>query len=718
MTESATPSPSEDDQLAAVIGRLDAGARELIGRMWTRPASKPLALMPGIAAAFAALEAEGLAIDEVDAGGGRVVVLTRLGQDVARELRRLGDAAPPPPPPAPSLKALKGGLDTPRMERAPAPAEAAPPRDEGRGGGGGGRRRRPEREPGEIYPGCPVQALGVHGKMFFYLDLLGQLHAVDNHTKDRMRALFGGRSDLLMGAWPTWSKGEEPKVIGWKQEDAAAAMQRACAEKGVWNAFERVRGLGAWPDQDGGVALHCGDAILYGGAWRAPGEIDGYVYPSASRIPKPLDEAPSAAHASELLGLLETWKWLRGDLDAYLLLGWICGAMFGGAIDWRPLAWITGDKGTGKSTVQKLIRHVMGGEGAILQSTDATEASIRQFLMQSTVPVALDELEAEADNRRAHAVIKLARQAASGGVVLRGGADHVGQEFRARSAFLFSSILIPPLLDQDISRIALLELLPLERGETSPSIEARRWGQVGRGLRAQLLSQWDRLQPTLELYRQALHRAGHDARGCDQFGTLLAMADLAMQASLPDAERCESWASRLSATAIGDQTDQLSDWQRMVAHLMGQHLDMWRGGDRYTLGTWILAAAGLLENPDPIKAQNALPAYGLRVTGRGETARLVMANNHPGLAKLFEGTHWGAGGGQKGVWAQAAKRIPGSTSTGVLRFAGVPTRAYEFSLSSVPDFFETRAPRSEPAEQVFSQDQRPAPAPANPDDFA
>jgi hypothetical protein len=620
------------------------------------------------------------------------------------------EPAPPPDAPGvrpqgPRLQLLKGALDAPAMARAPeasaeGTADAASPEPAAEAGSGrGGRRRRPERDVGEVYPGCPVQALGVHGKLFFYLDILGQLHAVDNHTKDRMRALFGGRSDLLMAQWPTYSRGADPKVVGWKQEDAAASMQRACAEKGVWNAFERVRGLGAWPDPDGGVALHCGDAVLYRGDWRSPGEIDGYVYPSAPRVPRPLEALPAGARpAGELLDVLDTWAWLRGDLDAYLLLGWICGAMFGGAIDWRPLVWITGDKGTGKSTVQKLIRLVMGGEGAILQSTDATEAAVRQFLMQSTVPVALDELEADADNRRAFAVIKLARQAASGGVVLRGGADHTGQEFRARSAFLFSSILIPPLLDQDISRIALLELMPLERGETSPEIEPKRWGRVGRELRRQVLEQWSRLQRTLELYRQALHGRGHDARGCDQFGTLLAMADLAMHAEPPDRARCELWAGRLSAEVVREQTDQMSDWQRMITHLMGQHLDMWRGGDRHTVGRWCLAAAGLLETPDPLKAADALPSYGLRIEGRGETARLFMANNHPGLAGLFEGTHWHATGGQKGVWAQAAKRIPGARAEPNLRYAGVPSRGWSFSLSAIPDFFEGKPPPAASAE--------------------
>lgn len=587
-------------------------------------------------------------------------------------------------PRKPDLKIL--GAELENQERA---AEAKKPEPEAKQRVPSGVKTAADlgrREVGEIFPGCPVTALGVHGKTFFYLDWLGQLQDEKQHTKDRMRALFGGRSDILQGWFPQYNK--SGMVSGWSQEDLATMMMTACTEKGVWNAFEKVRGLGAWPDDQGGIVLHCGDAILYKGTWRQPGEIEGYVYPSSPRIPRPLEEFTGTSHGQVLLDLLSTWSWQREDVDAYLLLGWICAAVFGGALDWRPLVWITGDAGTGKSTLQKLLRHVMGGEGAILQSTDPTEAGIRQFLMQSTIPVALDEMEAEANGQKIQAVVKLARQAASGGVILRGGADHKGQEFKARSAFMFSSINVPPLLDQDVSRIALLELMPLRRGEEPPAIEPRHWMRVGRGLRTRVIDGWPRLHQTLERYRQALARAGHSARGCDQFGTLLAMADLALYDDLPSIERCDLWATKLSASAIEEQTDQSSDWQRCLNFLFAQQLDLYRSGERYTVGRWILIAAGWNTSDEPHKAQRALASVGMRVYGERGSAQLAIANGHDGLARLFEGTHWHAHGAQKGVWAQAMKRVPTSVSTEPIKFDGVLSRARRFSLRAIPNFSE------------------------------
>ncbi len=600
------------------------------------------------------------------------------------------------PPRKPDLKVLKAELENPEPV-----AEGKRPEPEARQRRATGPKLAADlarRNHGEIWPGCPVVALGVDEKTYFFLDWLGQLRAEQKLDRLTILSIFGGHESILRDWFPRWS--QQQNVIGFDQGAAASQMMIACTEKGVWNAFEKVRGLGAWPDDLGGVVLHCGDAVLHKGVWREPAEIDGYVYPSAPRLPRPLEEPQASGRAGQqLLDVLATWSWLRDDVDAYLLLGWICGAMFGGALDWRALVWVTGDAGTGKSTLQKLVRHVMGGDGAILQSTDASEAGVRQFLMQSTIPVALDEIEAEAHGNKVQAVVKLARQAASGGVILRGGADHKGQEFKARSAFMFSSILVPPLLDQDISRIALLELMPLRRGETPPQIEPRHWTRIGRGLRSRVIDGWQRLHETLEAYRQALARAGHAARGCDQFGTLLAMADLALYDEVPDAGRCDAWAERLSAAIIDEQTDQAADWQRCLNHLFGQAVDVYRGGERINVGRWILIAAGMDTSKEVHEAERALASVGLRVYGLKSSAELAIANSHPGLAQLFEGTQWHATAGQRGVWAQATKRIPGSETTGCLRFDLVGSRARKFPLSAVPALAE-EVPRSAPASET------------------
>ena len=87
----------------------------------------------------------------------------------------------------------------------------------------------------------------------------------------------------------------------------------AAAHKGVWDAFERERGPGAWLDDDGELMLHCGDGVWRSrvadgpgaGAWLAPGEHGRYVYPASSPRPKPY---AGAADDGREAGDLFPWR--------------------------------------------------------------------------------------------------------------------------------------------------------------------------------------------------------------------------------------------------------------------------------------------------------------------------------------------------------------------------------------------------------------------------
>jgi hypothetical protein len=140
-----------------------------------------------------------------------------------------------------------------------------------------------------------------------------------------------------------------------------------------------------------------------------------------------------------------------------------------------------GLEATGKSTLQKALEHLL--DGGALHTADATEAALRQLLKQQTLPVLFDELEANEDNRRAKAVIGLARLASSGGDAHRGGQDHEGHAFKAKTCFLFSSILLPPLLQQDRNRLAILELEKIPRGAEPVELDPGRAAPIlGRSL--------------------------------------------------------------------------------------------------------------------------------------------------------------------------------------------------------------------------------------------
>lgn len=563
------------------------------------------------------------------------------------------------------------GLDGVRHLRAAAevvgPAEGGPPDQEGPEPAGRA----------ELPPDCPVVPLGKLGDVHHYLDANRQLVGLkaEKHGRLALLGLFGERPEWAVQHWPRKAQDKrtgEWIVTGFRPEECAMDLMAACAGRGLWSPFQRVRGAGAWAGEDGELVLHAGGRVYVFPAegdnpWgrlraAAPGVLGRFVYPAGAPGPRPLEErAPGGegGPAGQLLEILKTWRFKRGEVDAVLLLGWIGAAMLSGALEWRPLAWVTGGAGTGKSTLQDDVIEAVLGDGGLVHVQEASAAGIWQKLKYDALPVVLDEQENEEDNRKLNNLLKLARLAASGGLVLRGGADHEGVQFMARSCFLFSSILVPPLLRQDRSRMVILELGELAKGAKPPPIDRRRMAAIGRALRRRLVDGWPRFAPTLEAYRQALAEAGHSRRGGDVWGTLLACADLLLHDYPPSGDELAAWGEKLRVEGLAELED-VSDEMHCLHHLLTSLLDVVRNGVRYQVGWWAKRAAEMeMATPaDAADANQVLVNFGLkRVRHEGEHW-LAVANSHRGLAKLYEGTHWGSRSGAQGVWVQALRRLP------------------------------------------------------------
>lgn len=559
-----------------------------------------------------------------------------------------------------------------------------------------GNRNGSMRRPPGLPEDCPVHALGHKSlEVFFFIGADGSFKAIrdKDFTQNKMLALYGGSDDYLESTWPRL--GAKGAVTGLDTVRCYADHMAACVRMGPWDPSNRMRGTGGWREPDGTLVLHCGTLLVAkkpggGEETRKPGEVapsdDGrrYVYAKAEAEPRPWPDRVEGKAIRKLLEAFGTFAWKRAEADATMLLGECVCMILGGALKWRPLMWVTGDKGTGKSTLHEMLDHLLGG--TLVRASDTSAAGIYQALKFSSRPVALDEMEASEDNRRAQTVIQLARQASSGGVVLRGGQDHAGVEFTARSCFLFSSINVPPLLGQDRSRFAILEL-ETWNGEAH-GLDADALHTLGRKLRRRVLDGWPKWEERLDLWRQGLKRAGHSDRTADQFGALLAGADLALADKLPHADNVDEEIERFGLKHLAEQADDLADWQKMLDHVSTNPMAAQRNG------RWVNAAhlmeiqtGRLAVDGDAVAAQQAaardLEAVGLKlVQSMGEELPkgwwLAIANSHQGLARLFETptrTHWAARSGTVGVWVQAARRVPGAIwADKQLRFNGVRMR--------------------------------------------
>jgi hypothetical protein len=653
--------------------------------------------------------------------------------------RRVGDpVAPanvsePPPKVAPKPRARKSltpvdaladQLDNPPIVAAPkagttpaarrpapkdhAPKNPAPPdADADRDQPAPPPPKGPPRPHGEIWDGCPVKALGVSGKLQYLLDVHGQLRAEVKVDTQTIATLFGNLQHQLHHRYPTFAKGSrKPKPMAFDQGRAMSDIISACADRGVFDPEGAVRGVGAWKDDDGALIYHLGNRLVMGGAITEPRTHHSRIYPAYPPIPAPIaagdfdagraDTAISAIHAE-----FETWVWQRPDIDPMICLGMLGVQMLGGALDWRPTFWVTGPKAAGKSRFHDLIEHIHGPKG-LIKTNDATKAGLTARLGHSSLPVALDELEPgnEGSNKEAD-IIVLARVASSGGQWVRGSADQKGASGNVYSSFLFSSILIPGKLKaQDVSRLIVMSLN--DRGDDAPKagpLRAETWRKRGAVLKRILIDRWPTWKERLSLWRDAFAAEGLGGRNGDNWATVLAMACMARQAALPNADEMTGWARKISAQVKVDADEVGNDADAMLLHLLTQPYDIYRKGEQFNIAQWIMVAADLPGAPRALldgystdregraarakEANSKLSKAGLRIIGTGQSATLFIATQPlQGLKDLFARSDWA-----NGVWSQSAVRIKGAVGGRAVEaryFDGTRTRGTEVPFASIP----------------------------------
>lgn len=568
---------------------------------------------------------------------------------------------------------------------------------------GGGRAAPPMRA---MPDDCPVTPIGTEGGIYYFITALGELRGLpaDKVANKHIVSMFAPDSQYLLDTWPRKKlvKSEDPNtgeqieewiVTGWRNDDVAMLLMDVAAAKGVWNARDRVRGRGAWRARDGSMVIHAGNHVLINGRWQRPGIYDGMVYATAPSIPRPWPKPVPAGDGGPAYALLQTlskWQWSRPLIDARLLLGWIGSAMMGAYLNYRPLAWITGDSKTGKSTLQELLGWVLGG--ALLQSPDASEAAVRQVLGQQSLPVAIDEAEAEEDNRKLLALVKLARIAASAsGDILRGGQNHEGHQFTAKTCFLFSSILIPPIPPQDRNRMAILELEELPSGQRQPKFTEDEMNELGEQLRRRIADRAGAFNAILEKFKDALvDFGGHNNRTAGQFGTLLAASHILLEDTMPDDQELMDWAELLALNRLAEAADNQPGGQECAEYMLTSLVQLQQGGQQRLISDWLLQATLPIEALDPLvasdrraereSARKALAKIGLAihvgkardrahagealpVPGREYVA--VAGGKHQGLARVFHDSRWKQGG-----WVQALARIDGAVKSQQVKVMG------------------------------------------------
>ncbi len=541
---------------------------------------------------------------------------------------------------------------------------------------------------------CPVTPLGHDDGVYHFLTPDGEYRALAARALDGngVRSLFGKRIDWLWDRWPKFGR-EGAGKVGWQLPAAVEFLMRECHKLGLFTPGKSIRGPGVRRDfgADGAprLVVHAGAEVLIEGGWQpAGGKIGAFIYPLGHRETRPDPRGAPPGEVAELLDFIGSWAWRAPAHAPRLLLGWIGCAVVAGALRWRPHLQLTGGAGTGKTTLELLVRGLLGSTA--LPVSAPTEAGIRQMLGGAARAVIIDEIETD-NMERARRVVELARLASTDdqAPVSRGSAGGKAAQWPIRACFLFSSILHVKFRPQDLTRICVLELDRLAMGERADGESPSAWAQaraqtlakLGPGLRRRMIDGFDRLQANIAAYEHAILAMGERARVADQLGTMLAAAATLLSDAPATAEEAAGLVKDFAIPDLIGHEDE-EDHMAFLAHLLSSRVPVHfeSGGQRLiTLGELVQrtrgASGGIYERE--------LRQHGLAVgapPGLEKIPHLAIANKHQGLAELTRGTRWA-----DETWPQAAMRVPLAVkSAAPVSFAGVKSRASWVPLASLP----------------------------------
>ena len=374
---------------------------------------------------------------------------------------------------------------------------------------------------------------------------------------------FPGKGFFLELASPAFWNKHFPGGGGQPDWDKASdALMRECDRMGVFQPG-RVRGRGAWLDEDGEFVIHLGDRLLAPGEkrYRAPDRYtaEQKIYPRAQSLAGPSTERVLTVEESRhILQLFVDLRWTH-PAAGYLLAGWTALAPFCGALPRRPHILLTGASPSGKTTIVRRMIIPLLGEMLMAVDCGSNEAGIRQYMGADALPVIYDH----ADSHHVYPVLGLARRASFDGawIGIRKRHSKAQRNYQSRSMFLFASSRNRRLREADKTHFSLLRLKRLPRLDDKHRAQ---WRAFQHGLEEHFTVENGRrfLARTTEWLRTgrfdalrdvsvlAAHRALPDAGLADQYGTLAAGAWMYMTDDIPTESEIVDWFHTIRLSAL------------------------------------------------------------------------------------------------------------------------------------------------------------------------
>jgi putative DNA primase/helicase len=478
-------------------------------------------------------------------------------------------------------------------------------------------------------------------------------------------------------------------------ETAASWIMRHCQKVGRFD-IRRIRGRGVWFEEtENRVVVNTGDSLVVDGKNVNPVSLKSrYIYQSGESLF--LDGIRLSDEADDMEGrlvveLCNSARWER-EVFGDLLAGYIATSLVCGGLRWRTHVWVTGNSGSGKSTVINNIVSACVGDVALYPLGETTESGIRQTVGNDALPVIFDEMEGtdekggQGANRR-QAIISLMRMASSEGRgrIMKGSASHNAVSFTMRSSFLVASIGMSLKEAPDLTRTMVLGLKPLssDASETDKKRATAQFEKLNRlaaripddmphRLFARLTNMLPVIRRNAEIFREVISEELGNRRLGDQIGTLLAgRCALSSRRVMTEAECREyvmrfDWNGVVAAPSEREDKSLLSHVRQAIVRIpdsTGRQIER-------TMGELVMAAMDLVPDiaVDPDAANATLMRYGIKVDMEEKT--VWIASRMQSLDYLFRTSS------NPTDWFSVISRYPDAKkSGGGIRFAGGSVRA-------------------------------------------
>jgi len=452
---------------------------------------------------------------------------------------------------------------------------------------------------------------------------------------------LGDRCLTALGGRRTNDKGKD---LGPDWEKAYLRLQEICQKKGTF-FMERLRGPGLWLE-DGKPFFHDGKKFV---------KTDKHMYVSDPR--GFVEPEPGNLLECAQIFYIQIYQ-AYGKETATALLGFIVSALAGGAISWRFHLWLSGPRGTGKSTIWGILREIFGGY-AIALDGKSSAAGIRQQIRASTRPVLLDESEPQEMRGEGKGILALSRASSSGSEMFLGTPDGKGVSYVLHSSFCFGSINPPDLSAADASRFHIVNL-ERRRGGKRPAFRKNFLCHLGRTILWHLIQNLDRFREAVE-GAKVLALVGEEERLQDTIGTLIGATNFAFADGKPGPVGCPL------TIEFSKEVFQVDDAKIILEKLLQAQI---RPG-------LSLTQAVLSEDDDEKKQAEAFNVK-IVVSEKNGTFLFIPARNES-LKKMT---------GLSGRFQHVIKRLPGVLDNQVAKFGkvsvkgiGVPIEICDFDLS-------------------------------------